>query len=112
MLTIAEREDGAKLCELRLEGELEMGSAQRLGVVLKRVAESYEVVLVGLEECEFVDSTGIAVFLHAQRRLEDRGGRLLLHGPSSQVRRIFEIAGLLDAGLIFDTREDALAELR
>ena len=37
--------------------------------------------------------------------------RLVLYGCSDQVQRIFEVAGLTDAGIVFDSRGDAIAEL-
>ena len=45
-------------------------------------------------------------------RLEgDKGGRLVFYGCTDQVLRIFTVAGLTDAGIVFDSREGALAEL-
>jgi anti-anti-sigma factor len=111
ILGIAENELGNGRCELRLEGELDLWSVERLQAVLQRVARDHDAVLVGLESCEFVDSTGIALFLQAQRQLEDKGGRLVLYGCSDQVLRIFTVAGLTDAGIVFDSRGEAIAEL-
>ncbi|TMK57515.1 MAG: STAS domain-containing protein [Actinobacteria bacterium] len=111
ILQIAERDLGTKGCELQLEGELDLWSVERLQAVLQRVARSNEAILVGLQECQFVDSTGIALFLQVRRQLEDKGGRLVLYGCSDQVLRIFTVAGLAEAGIVFDSRAAALAEL-
>ena len=111
ILQIAEREIGKGRCELQLEGELDLWSVERLQVVLRRVAGEYDAILVGLEGCEFVDSTGIALLLQVRRQLDDEGGRLVLYGCSDQVLRVFTVAGLTDAGIVFGSREEALAEL-
>ncbi|MGN6816558.1 MAG: STAS domain-containing protein [Solirubrobacterales bacterium] len=111
ILQIAEKRLGPRRCELQLEGELDLWSAERLQAVLQRIARDNEAVVVGLGSCKFVDSTGIALFLQARRELEDGGGRLVLYGCSDQVLRIFTVAGLTDAGIIFDSRDEALAEL-
>ena len=111
ILRIAESSIGADRCELRLEGELDLWSVERLQAVLQRVARDNSAVLVGLQSCEFVDSTGIALLLQVRRQLEGEGGRLVLYGCSDQVQRIFEVAGLTDAGIVFDSRSDAIAEL-
>lgn len=111
ILQIAESSIGEDRCELRLEGELDLWSVERLQVVLQRVAGDNSAVVVGLQSCEFVDSTGIALFLQVRRQLEGEGGRLVLYGCSAQVQRIFEVAGLIDAGMVFDSRDDAIAEL-
>ena len=111
ILQIAETSIGPARCELRLEGELDLWSVERLQAVLQRVAAENDAILVGLESCNFVDSTGIALFLQARRQLEDRGGRLVLYGCSDQVQRIFTVAGLTDAGIVFGSRAEAIAEL-
>lgn len=111
ILQIAESSIGQDRCELQLEGELDLWSVERLQAVLHRVARNYKAVLVGLKSCEFVDSTGIALFLQVRRQLEDEGGRLVLYGCSDQVQRIFEVAGLTDAGIVFESRGEAIAEL-
>lgn len=111
ILQIAESSIGAGRCELRLEGELDLWSVERLQAVFQRVTRDNEAVVVGLESCEFVDSTGIALFLQARRQLEGGGGRLVLYGCSEQVLRVFTVAGLTDAGIVFDSRGEAIAEL-
>lgn len=111
MLRIAEEDIGRGRVELRLEGELDLWSAEQLQAALARVGGGRDAVLVGLEECEFVDSTGVAIFLRARRELEGTGARLLIYGGPVQVRRVFEMAGLGDAGMVFADRREALARL-
>lgn len=111
VLQIAERDLGTDRCEVRLEGELDLWSVERLQAVLQRVARDNDAVLVGLERCEFVDSTGIALFLQARRQLEGESGRLVLYGCSDQVLRVFTVAGLTDAGMVFADRDEAIREL-
>jgi anti-anti-sigma factor len=111
ILQIAEGAVGAGRCELRLEGELDLWSVERLQAVFQRVARDHDAVVVGLEDCEFVDSTGIALFLQARRQFEDKGGRLVIYGCGDQVLRIFTVAGLTDAGIVFDSRGEAVADL-
>lgn len=111
ILQIAESSIGADRCELRLEGELDLWSIERLQAILQRVTRDNSAVVIGLQSCEFVDSTGIALFLQVRRQLEAEGGRLVLYGCSDQVQRIFEVAGLTNAGIVFDSRGEAIAEL-
>ena len=111
ILQIAESSIGEERCELRLGGELDLWSVERLQAVLQRVARENKAVVVGLESCDFVDSTGIALFLQVCRQLEDGGGHLLIYGCSDQVARIFEVAGLTDAGIVFASRGEAIQEL-
>jgi anti-anti-sigma factor len=111
ILQIAEQSIGPQRCELRLGGELDLWSNERLQAVLERVARDHRGIVVGLEECNFVDSSGIALFLQVRRQLEVEGGRLVIYGCSDQVLRIFTVAGLTEAGIVFDSRGAAIAEL-
>lgn len=79
--------------------------------MLQRVARDNKAIAVGLDQCNFVDSTGIALFLQVRRQLEEQGGRLVIYGCADQVLRIFTVAGLADAGIVCDTRAEAIAEL-
>jgi anti-anti-sigma factor len=111
ILQIAEQSIGGDRCELRLEGELDLWSVERLQAVLQRVARDNRAIVVGLQSCEFVDSTGIALFLQVRRQLEEQGGRLVIYGCSDQVLRIFTVAGLTEAGIVFGSRGEAIEEL-
>lgn len=111
ILHIVERDLGTDRCELQLEGELDLWSVERLQAALQRVARENDAIAVGLERCQFVDSTGIALFLQVRRQLDGKGGRLVLYGCSDQVLRIFTVAGLTDAGMVFADREEAIREL-
>lgn len=111
ILQIAERSIGRDRCEVQLEGELDLWSIERLQAVLRRVARDNSAVVLGLQSCDFVDSTGIALFLQVRRQLEAEGGRLVLYGCSDQVLRIFTVAGLTDEGMVFGSRDEAIAEL-
>jgi anti-anti-sigma factor len=95
--------------EIQIEGELDMAVADRLREALERVPQDTEHVLLGLSRCEFVDSTGIAVIVHAELRMSREGRRLLVYGPSREARRIFSMAGLTERGILFDEPEGALS---
>src|SRR4051795_1014080 len=101
ILQIAERDLGTNRCELQLEGELDLWSVERLQAVLQRVARTNDAILIGLQSCDFVDSTGIALILQARRQLEDGGGRLVVYGCSDQGLRVFPVAGPTAAGIVF-----------
>lgn len=95
--------------EIQVEGELDLAVADQLRELLERaVAESREIIL-RLDTCEFIDSTGIAVIVQAYTRMTDDGRRLAICAPSVQVSRVLSITGLSDNGLVFESVEDALS---
>lgn len=90
--------------EIEVRGELDLAVADRLREAIERKDE--EQVLIDLAACEFIDSTGIAVIVHASQA---DGRKLVVHSPSAQVLRIFEVTGLTGNGLVFGDREEALS---
>jgi anti-anti-sigma factor len=95
--------------EIRVEGELDLAVADRLQEAIARCADRQ--TLVDLEDCEFIDSTGIAVIVRAYReRTDDGGPRLMVHSPSDQVMRVLAATGLTGIGLVFAAREEALGD--
>lgn len=102
-------ESGAR--EVKIEGELDLAVAGELDEVLVRACEECEQVLVGLDRCAFIDSSGIAVILRAHNRMQEEGNRLVVYGPTDQVLRVLSMTGLTSNGLVFDSAEEALAAL-
>jgi anti-anti-sigma factor len=104
-----ELENGAR--DIQVEGELDLAVAGELDEVLVKACEQCERVLVGLERCAFIDSSGIAVILRAHSRMQEDGNRLVVYGPTAQVLRVLSMTGLTSNGLVFDSAEKALAAL-
>jgi anti-sigma B factor antagonist len=114
--TAATLDDGVHVVAVR--GELDLGSAPDLEPALEEaVAAGGASVLIDLSECEFIDSTGIALIVRAWQQI-DRGaegegeGRLVICSENRQVRRVLEITGLEHSMSIHENREQALAALR
>jgi anti-sigma B factor antagonist len=93
-------EDGCR--ELRLEGELDLAVADRFHARINAAVADEVEILVCLEECDFVDSSGIAVIVLAHRLMTEKRRRLLLCHPSAEVRRILDLTGLTEQGLVVD----------
>ncbi len=70
--------------------------------------------MLDLSECEFIDSTGIALIVRAWQHLDGRRGRsrLVLCSHNHQVRRLLEITGVESSISMHEQRDAALAELR
>jgi anti-anti-sigma factor len=112
----AQLEDGIRVIEVR--GELDLSTASELeGPLEEAISPGDASVLIDLSECEFIDSTGIALIVRAWQRLDrtangDGGGRVVICSCNDQVRRVLEITGLELSIPIHSTRAEALAALR
>ena len=99
---------------ISVRGELDLSTAPELEVPLDQTLESDEgSVLIDLTQCEFIDSTGIALIVRAWQRLQDgdNGRALVLCSQNDQVRRVLEITGLELSIPVHTTRDEALAAL-
>lgn len=103
---------------IAVRGELDLSNASDLEAPLEEAIASGDAsVLIDLTECEFIDSTGIALIVMAWQRLDrgaegDGSGRVVISSQNDQVRRVLEITGLELSIPIHGTREEALAALR
>lgn len=96
--------------EVRVEGELDLSVSDQFQKRLDTAAMDDVEVLVCLEQCDFIDSTGIAAIVSAHKLMASKGRRLLVCNPSGQVSRILAVTGLNDVGLIYASTEAALTE--
>jgi len=102
-----------------VKGELDLNTAPELDRPLEEaLAEADELsVLIDLSECEFIDSTGIALIVRAWQRVDrDAGGqgrgRLAICCSNDQVERLLKITGVESSISMHGNRDSALAELR
>lgn len=98
--------------DVQVEGELDLAVAGQLDEVLVAAAAESDCVLVGLQRCAFIDSSGIAVILRAHSRMEKEGHRLAVYAPTDQVLRVLSMTGLTANSLVYDSAEEALAALQ
>ena len=99
-----------------IRGELDMSTAPELERTLEAVSSSESpAILIDLSDCEFIDSTGVALIIRTWQRV-DRGaegsGRLVLCCPNSQVRRLLDITGVEGSIRMHDSVDDARADLQ
>lgn len=106
--------DGIRVVAVR--GELDLSTAPDLeGPLEVALAGGDASVLIDLTECEFIDSTGIAMIVRAWQQLDgdqDRSGHLVIANSNDQVQRVLEISGLNLSIPIHGSRESGLAALR
>jgi len=74
-------------------------------------------VMIDLSDCEFIDSTGIALVVRAWQRLDSNGGgegegQLVLCCVNHQVRRLLKITGVESTISMHEQRDAAISELR
>lgn len=67
-------------------------------------------VLIDLQHVIYISSAGFRALLVAGKLADERNGKLVLCGLSSEVKRLFEIGTLTDLFMICATREDGITK--
>jgi anti-sigma B factor antagonist len=113
--TSAELDGGFRVVAVR--GELDLGTAPELEGPLNEAVDAGEPLVIDLDACDFIDSTGIALIVRAWQRLAGNGnggptGKLVISSSNQQVTRVLEITGVEHSIPLYASRDDALAALR
>jgi anti-sigma B factor antagonist len=76
---------------VKVRGEIDLQNAPQLANFLSSLRGDTTVDCSGLD---FIDSTGLRVFMQAQKAFEERGDRLAVRNVPTHIRRIFDVAGV------------------
>ena len=102
----------ATLGILALEGEIDLyqstSAKEKLSDLIDRKMER---ILVDLSRVNYIDSSGLALFIECLQRITAYDGKLGLFGLQPTVRHIFEIARLDQVLRLFPDENTARAEL-
>lgn len=75
------------------------------------IAKNKLKIIIDLSQCEFMDSTFVGVLVVALKWIADLGGELRLVEPASTAHSILASTGTLNIFNIYETAEDAVADL-
>jgi anti-sigma B factor antagonist len=87
-------EDRPPLLELRLAGELDLGTAPQLKQAVDAYARTGQTLVIDMREVEFVDSMGLAALVRVRHRALSRGAKLQLVRPAESAWSVFALTGL------------------
>ena len=82
---------------VRLAGEFDLGSADKLRRELDQTIEEAQIrhIIFNLSDTSYIDSSGLGVMLGRYKRIAQFGGKMAVVTPQPQVKRILELSGLL-----------------
>ncbi|WP_030948499.1 STAS domain-containing protein [Streptomyces sp. NRRL S-646] len=95
---------------IEFHGEVDIAAAQQIMPDLDTAtAARGRTVVIDLTPVEFFDCYGLRLLCHAERRVRERHGWLLLVCPHPMILRILHAGNLMDRFTPLATREEALA---
>ena len=109
MIVGKSQKDGFSI--LRVEGVIKLGeSAQFFAEALERALNEDEGhVLVDFTNINYIDSTGIGELVGYLGRFKSIKRKLILINPSGRIRKLLEVARLLDQFTLYDSIEEAMS---
>ena len=87
---------------LELRGELDLATVPIVQREMRQAKGFHDLVVIDLRQVSFMDSAGLQLLLSLQKRMRERGGSLLVVQGSRQVRRLFELTGIIDQLQLID----------
>lgn len=98
---------------VRLQGELDHHSAEKLKVQLEEALQGKNEMnmILSLKDLEFMDSSGLGVILGRYKQIKNRGGQMVVCDVSPAVYRLFEMSGLFKILSFEENESQALSSL-
>jgi anti-sigma B factor antagonist len=94
---------------IALHGELDVSSAPLLRDLLQQLLDQGKnQFLLDLSGVDFIDSSGLGIFVNAYKRTRSAGGTMKLFNPQEAVRKVFSLTQTDKVFSIYDSMEDAL----
>ncbi|MCR1897794.1 anti-sigma F factor antagonist [Irregularibacter muris] len=98
---------------VKIRGELDHHTAEEIRNEIDHELDNNAVknILFDFSELSFMDSSGIGVLMGRYKKILQRNGQAGVYQINSQVRRVFEISGLLRILKEFESKEQALENI-
>lgn len=99
---------------LKLTGDLigENNGPAIMEVLNEHVNKGIVNSAIDISEVRYMNSSGIGVLITILTKLRNKGGEVVLVNPSEQVKKLLVITKLNNIFSIFDTKEEAVLQLK
>jgi anti-sigma B factor antagonist len=80
-----------------IEGDISFNNAQEIRkAILDSIQSTDKTAVVNLSKVDFMDSSGLSIFITLLKRVKEQGGELILEYPQLGVQRFLEMTRLDD----------------
>ena len=94
---------------IRLKGELDQASAEKLKYRVSEVIDKYRIknLVINMNEVPFMDSSGIGFIIGRYTQIKNRNGKIIVCMMNDSIERIFNLSGLKRICYVARTEEEA-----
>ena len=109
-VNVRESEGDAYVVELT--GEIDVYTSPKVkDAVTELIDREHYNLVINLEKVRYIDSTGLGVLIGGLKRVREYGGTVHLVCTNPQIKKIFDITGLVKIFGIFDDEQSAMKAL-
>ncbi len=99
-----------KVLAIYLEGKFDLQLAIELESKINEILEKgHKYLVFDLTDVKYISSSGLRIFIATMRELNEMGGALKLANLTPQIRKFFEVVGMLDLLAIYPSVDEAVA---
>ncbi|HMD02034.1 MAG TPA: STAS domain-containing protein [Candidatus Baltobacteraceae bacterium] len=93
---------------VELGGEIDVYTSPKVkDAIMELIDRGHYNLVINLEKVRYIDSTGLGVLIGALKRVREHGGTVNLVCTNPQIKKIFDITGLVKIFGIYDNEQDA-----
>lgn len=97
---------------VELAGEIDVYTSPKVkDAITELIDQGHYHLVINLEKVRYIDSTGLGVLIGGLKRVREHGGSVSLVCTNPQIKKIFDITGLVKIFGIFDTEPNAMKAL-
>lgn len=95
-----------------LNGEIDVYTSPKVkDAIGELIDKGHYNLVINLEKVRYIDSTGLGVLIGGLKRVREHGGTVNLVCTNPQIKKIFDITGLVKIFGIYDDEEAAMKAL-
>lgn len=95
-----------------LNGEIDVYTSPKVkDVIGDLIDKGHYNLVINLEKVRYIDSTGLGVLIGGLKRVREHGGTVNLVCTNPQIKKIFDITGLVKIFGIYDDEDAAMKAL-
>ena len=112
-VTMVPSKDDSGISEVRLVGEIDVfASPEVKSALVSAIKDGHNLLVVDFAKVSYIDSTGLGALVAALKAARDGGGSIAVVCKNPQIRRIFDVTGLVKVFGMHDDIASARASLR
>lgn len=106
------RESKGDMYVVELNGEIDVYTSPKVkDAIGELIDKGHYNLVINLEKVRYIDSTGLGVLIGGLKRVREHGGTVNLVCTNPQIKKIFDITGLVKIFGIYDDEEAAMQAL-